>query len=46
MPYLDGNPVFDTTEAERVLRDLRPPPVAAYLDRIVRYATDRDFGRN
>lgn len=44
LPYFVANPLFDTTQARALLGDLRPPPVLDYIDRVVRFAMDRDFG--
>ena len=44
LPYFSGNPVFDTTGREELLPDLPAPPVMAYLDTILRFAAEKDFG--
>ncbi|MBI5493465.1 MAG: SDR family oxidoreductase [Deltaproteobacteria bacterium] len=45
MPYFLGNPVFDTSSTRAALGDAgSPPPVLEYLERVVRFAVDRDFG--
>lgn len=44
MPYFVANPLFDTTQARRLLGDLRPPPISQTLERIIRYAMQEDFG--
>ena len=45
MPYFLQNPLFDTEVACALLpADLRPPLVADYLGKIVRYAVNADFG--
>lgn len=45
MPYFESNPMFDTSNTEKLLGDFKPPPVLAYFDEIVRYACEQDFGR-
>lgn len=45
MPYFAGNPLFDTAAARAALGDLRPPAVETYLERILRFAVAKDFGR-
>ncbi len=44
LPYFSGNPIFDTSGCEELLPDLPPPPVMDYLDRILRFAAEKDFG--
>ena len=44
MPYFTANPLFDTSRARALLGELEPPPVLAYLERVVRFAMARDFG--
>lgn len=44
LPYLRSNPTFSTANVEALI-ELRPPKVADYFDRIMRYARDTDFGR-
>ncbi|MEW5851044.1 MAG: SDR family oxidoreductase [Myxococcota bacterium] len=45
MPYFVGNPLFDTTHARAALGPAGgPPPILEYLERIVRFATEEDFG--
>lgn len=44
MPYFVANPLFDTTQARRLLGELRPPPIADTVEKIVRYAMEEDFG--
>jgi hypothetical protein len=46
MPYFEGNPLFDTSNTNRYLVDIKPPPVLTYFDRIVRFACACDFGKN
>jgi long-chain acyl-CoA synthetase len=51
LPYFRGNPIFDTTQARKMLQpregegDVTPPPLRDYLERVLRYAMERDFGR-
>ncbi len=44
LPYLRSNPTFSTANTESLI-ELRPPKVADYFDRIMRYAQESDFGR-
>lgn len=44
LPYLEGMPLFDNSQARRSLGDLQPPPVSEYFERIIRYAVEKDFG--
>lgn len=48
LPYFRGNPLFDTTNLRRHLGPLlgtdRAPSVFAYVERIARYAKEKDFG--
>lgn len=43
LPYFTGNPVFDTTAARAALGE-GPPDFLTYVDTVLRYALDRDFG--
>lgn len=47
LPYLKGNPSFDTTEARGLLAPagLAAPRVEDYFGRIMRFALETDFGR-
>ncbi|MBI2373394.1 MAG: SDR family oxidoreductase [Deltaproteobacteria bacterium] len=47
LPYLAGNPSFDTTEALALLtpRGISARPVLDYFDVIIRYAIESDFGK-
>lgn len=44
LPYCERNPLFDTTWRDRLLPDLAPPPPAAVLETVLRFAMARDFG--
>jgi thioester reductase-like protein len=45
MPYFVGNPRFDTRQLQDALgAHAKAPPILEYLERVVRYAVDRDFG--
>lgn len=48
LPYFRGNPLFDTTNLRRHLGPLlgtdRAPSVFDYVERIARYAKEKDFG--
>jgi long-chain acyl-CoA synthetase len=45
--YFSMRMQFDTSNAQRLLAPLglQPPPVMDYLDRLLRYCTDSDWGR-
>lgn len=45
--YFSMRMQFDVSNAERLLQPhgLQPPPVMDYLDRLLRYCTDSDWGR-
>lgn len=43
MPYFAGNPTFDTTNADSLLGDFRPPSVLDYFESIMSYAVQQDF---
>lgn len=45
LPYFVANPLFDTTAARAALGTLQPPAVADYLERTLRFAVEKDFGR-
>lgn len=43
LPYFTGNPLFDTTQARARLGH-GPPAVFDFLEPVLRYAVERDFG--
>lgn len=45
MPYFDGNPLFDTSEARARLGSVNPPRLDHYLGKILDFAMQRDFGQ-
>ncbi len=47
LPYLASNPRFDTTHARAALAPSRiaPPRVSDYVDRLLRFAVETDWGR-
>ena len=46
LPYCLGNPLFDTTWRDRLLPGLPPPPPLQVLDTILRFALEKDFGKD
>ncbi len=48
LPYLQGNPTFDTSVAQSLLGScgITAPRVHDYFERIVQFALQSDFGRN
>ena len=47
IPYMNGNPLFDTTRAEAALvgRGLPPPRVAEYVGKLLEFCKETDFGK-
>ncbi len=46
LPYFIQNPLFDTSELVDVLGDAaKAPPVTDYIQKVVGFARDQDFGR-
>jgi long-chain acyl-CoA synthetase len=47
LPYLASNPRFDTTQARAALAasGIEPPHVRDYVDRLLRFAVESDWGR-
>jgi len=44
LPYLEGNPVFDTANLREILGEQgRAPSALDYFERVVRFAVERDF---
>jgi long-chain acyl-CoA synthetase len=48
IPYMTGNPLFDTSRARAALGalGLLPPSAASYVETLLRYCKETDFGRN
>lgn len=45
MPYFMGNPLFDTAGTRALLGEAgKPPPFLDYLERIIGFAREKDFG--
>ena len=43
MPYFEDNPIFDRTNANALLGELKPPKVLDYIRQTIKYALEADF---